>query len=285
MHTDDPRPDNQRKARADFEALIREHGEELPLDMALLLLASEDRGEVAVDDAIRKLDSLAQSLADVFPHDADDLSKLAALSDFLFVKENYRGNQEDYYDSRNSWLDDVLDRRKGIPITLSVLAMEVGRRLGFLLRGVGFPGHFLVTTQKPSGYFLDAFRGGQILRREDCRELLTQLSGGNVEMKALDLEPVSSKQLVARVLQNIKGNHLRQGDLSAAVAAVDRILLLFPSAYGLLRERGLMYLQLGAFTFAVHDLSTYLELAADPPDADAIRGALGRAERKAQMLV
>ena len=268
-----------------FEALVESFGESLPIDQALLLIAAEDRGGVSQQEALSKLDELASGLEESFPQDGDGLSKLVCLAEFLFVKENYGGNQEDYYDLRNSWLDDVIDRRKGIPITLSVLAMEVARRVGFNLRGVGFPGHFLVTTDEATGFYLDAFRGGQILRREDCRTLLAQLSGGNVEMKASDLEPVSSKQLVARVLQNIKGNHLRQGNLMAAIGAVDRILLLFPKAYGLLRERGLMFLQLGAFSYAVGDLEKYLSLAADPPDEEAIRSALERAQRQVRMLV
>ncbi len=280
-----PAADERLLARKMFADLVDSHGEDLPLDRALLLIAAEDRGNVSVQDTCRKLDLLSERLADSFPPDGDELSKLASLSEFLFVKENYGGNQEDYYDLRNSWLDDVLDRRKGIPITLSVLAMEVARRLGFELRGVGFPGHFLVTTKLRTGFYLDPFRGGQILLRNDCRELLAQLSGGNVEMKGTDLDPVSSKQLVARVLQNIKGIHLRQGDFTAAVNAVDRILMLFPKAYGLLRERGLMYLQLGAFTYAVEDLRSYLELASDPPDVEAIQGALERAEQKANMLL
>jgi regulator of sirC expression with transglutaminase-like and TPR domain len=273
------------RARTEFVRLCQDAGEDLRLDMALLLIAAEEVGTVDVGANLRRLDGLAERFAESFPAEARDVEQLAALSEFLFVKENYRGNQENYYDLRNSYLNDVLDRRMGIPITLSVLAMEVARRVGMSMVGIGFPGHFLVSTASDSGLYLDAFRGGQLLRREDCRTLLLDLSGGNVGMKSQDLAPVTHAQIVGRVLQNIKGNYLRQQNLEGAVSAVDRILVLFPDAHGLLRERGLIYLQLGAFSYAVEDLRAYLRLSNDPPDAEAISAALDRAEKKARLLL
>ena len=273
------------EATESLRELIQEYGDSLPLDVACLAISQAEQNRYTGRDTLRRIDALAAALDAGFPHQGSTISKFVAIGEFLFSKENYRGNNEDYYNLRNSFLDDVVDRRRGIPITLSVLAIEVARRVGFGLRGVGFPGHFLVTTAEPSNLYLDGFRGGQILGRDECGELLASLSGGALEMKASHLEPVNSRQIVARVLQNIKGIHLRQGQLEAAVETVNRLLMLFPKAAGLLRERGLIYFQLGAFRFAAKDLRDYLAQAQDPPDVEAIEAALARAERKSQMLV
>jgi regulator of sirC expression with transglutaminase-like and TPR domain len=276
---------SRERARAEFVRLCEAGEEGMRLDVALLLIASEETGTVDIGANLRFLDRLAERFAESFPSDAREVEQLAALAEFLFVKENYRGNQEAYYDLRNSFFNDVIDRRRGIPITLSVLAMEVARRVGMPMVGIGFPGHFLASTVAESGLYLDGFRDGQLLRREDCRELLRGLSGGNVEMKFSDLAPVTDAQIVGRVLQNIKGIYLRQQNLEGAVSAVDRILTVFPDAHGLLRERGLIYLQLGAFSYAVEDLGAYLRLASDPPDVETISAALERAEKKARLLL
>jgi len=272
------------EARQLFLELI--DGDPAPsLDQLLLAIAAEEAPPVDVAAAIGMLDELAEGYRSEFPADETELVQLAGLSEYLFQDQGFRGNSEEYYDQRNSLLHEVLVRRLGIPISLSVVTIEVGRRLGMELVGIGFPGHFLVAGTTTPDLYLDPFRGGQILRREDCRELLHTLSAGNVEMKSAHLEPVTPLQVVARVLQNIKGNHLRQGELEHAIRAVERILFLFPEAHGLLRERGLMYLQLGAFSYAAADLCLYLDLASDPPDAETITVALQTARRKASLLV
>lgn len=270
-------------ARAFFHTLLA--GEDAPrLDLLMLAIAGEEVPEVDVKAALEALDTLAAGLDACFPRNASPLVQLGVLSRYLFQTSGFRGDEANYYDPRHSVLPDVLTRRRGIPITLSVVTIEVARRVGMELEGVGFPGHFLVASPELPSMFLDPFRGGQILRREDCRELLAKLSGGNLTLKDSHVERVSTLQLAARVLQNIKGNHLRQSDLSGAVRAVDRILILFPEAHGLRRERGLLYLQMGAYAAAVCELAAYLDLAVDPPDVASIRPLLEDARRKEALL-
>ena len=268
-----------------FCDLAGRENDDLPLDEVALAIADEERPGARRGATLRRLDNLAEGLQKRLPSSEEPIELLESLAEFLFKKEGFAGNTDDYYDLRNSFLDDVVDRKRGIPISLSIVAIEVARRVGLALVGVGFPGHFLVTTKEESGIYLDAFRGGQLLQQEECRSLLETLSAGHLTMKASDLEPVTGRQVATRVLQNIKGIHLRQGRLDAAVETVNRILLLFPEATGIYRERGLMYLQLEAFRFARDDLRTYLERVQDPPDRDAIEHALQRAEKMANMLL
>lgn len=152
-----------------------------------------------------------------------------ALSHFLFEEQQFRGNADDYYDERNSYLNEVLDRRLGIPITLSLIYIEVARRAGVATHGVGLPGHFIVRLDaEREQVLLDPFHGGIILTGDDCSRLVEQSSGHAGPIDPSFLEPVSNREFVARILNNLKTIHMNAQDYPRALAVVERLTLLHP---------------------------------------------------------
>lgn len=248
-----------------------------PLDLgeAALRLALGEEPELELDAWRGELDRLGAELRARLEGDADPERGLRVLSGYLFGELALLGNERDYYDPRNSYLHQVLRRGLGIPISLAVVALEVGRRAGLELFGVGFPAHFLVGA--PSQRYLDCFHQGRLLSVDDCAELLRTLTGGALPFSEALLEPVSARSILARMLRNLKGSHLRRGDLDLALLDVERLLLLDAGPEER-RDRGLIQLARRAYPAAVADLEAYLE--GEPPDAPAIRPRLEEARRK-----
>ncbi len=174
-----------------------------PLDRALALVASVGRPSVDADALLARLDELAADLPG---------SDAAGLCAAVFRGLGFTGNRDDYYDPDNSLLDRVLDRRTGIPITLSVLAMELGRRRGVPLVGVGMPGHFLIRDAADPDLFLDAFDGGRVLDADGCRSLFARMHGGSTPFTDEYLAPSDPADIVVRVLNNLRAARLRRGD-------------------------------------------------------------------------
>lgn len=174
-----------------------------PLDRALALIAAAGRPGVDPADVLARIDALAVLVPDL---DAEQLCG------GIFRGLGFRGNRGDYYDPDNSRIDRVLDRRAGIPITLSVLAMEIGRRRGVPLVGVGMPGHFLLRDAGDDDVFLDAFDGGRVLDLDGCRRLFARLHGPTVPFDPAFLAPTGPADIVTRVLDNLRVAHLRAGD-------------------------------------------------------------------------
>jgi regulator of sirC expression with transglutaminase-like and TPR domain len=200
---------------------------------------------------------------------------IAALNYVLFQKCAFRGNRDDYFDAKNSFLNEVIDRRIGIPITLSVLYMEVARRVGLPLLGVGFPGHFLVKYQDDrEEIVIDPFNGGDIRTPDSLQQLLAGLYGKPVALSPQLLDPVTKRQILRRMLNNLKFIYLRQRDLVKVLAALDRMTIAEPNLAEDLRERGQVYLALEYFPQAKADFESYLRLAPDAPDAEKIRDQL-----------
>ena len=191
-----------------------------PLDRALALVAATGRPQVDPDDLVLALDQLAA----VCP--GGDVRGMCAA---LFGPEGFRGNRADYYDPANSLLDQVLARRTGIPITLSVLAMEVGRRVGAPLVGIGMPGHFLVREARDGSSFYDPFDGGRPLDPDGCRRAFHALHGSATPFDDRFLEPTPPVDIVVRVLNNLRAAHLRLGD-RAGLARVLRLQAVLPGA-------------------------------------------------------
>lgn len=191
--------------------------------------------------------------------------RLAQLSRLFFDLWGFHGNLKDYYDPRNSFLSDVLDRRTGIPITLSLVYIEVGRRAGLNLIGVGMPGHFLVGCADRSGLYVDAFSGGALLTREDCAARLHELQPG-VVFRPEFLDPVGPRQILTRMLSNLLDIYLRTERFPKALSALEMILCLQPGEPEWLRRRALVQYRLKNYSRAIADLERYLERA--PEDAD-----------------
>lgn len=212
----------------EFTALVSGADGAIPLDRAALLIALARYPELDVASQLRLLDGLARGAADVMGQDRDPLYACNALSQFLFDEAGFRGNDEDYYDPRNSYLNEVLDRRTGIPISLSLLYMEVGRRLGIPLAGIGMPGHFLVRHLEVEDLFIDPYYGGILLSQQEAAGRLQQVTGGGTLWRPEHLAPVDHRSFLARMLRNLKVIYLQRQDYDQALGVLDLLVALLP---------------------------------------------------------
>ncbi len=264
-------------ARSRFAALVLGAEAELPLAEAALLIAAEEYPQLLPEPYLRRLDLLAERVHDRLSDETAPLVLLQELSRVLFQEEGFRGNTEEYYDPRNSFLNDVLDRRVGIPITLSVVYLEVGWRLGLPLEGVNFPGHFLVRYQGEALRILvDPFQGGELRFEGDAQALLDRVYGGSVNLVPEYLRPAARKDILVRILANLKGIYLNGHDDVRALAAVERLQLLRPGEPEELRERGMILARLGRPAEARAELERYLERAPGAPDRRRVELLLER---------
>jgi regulator of sirC expression with transglutaminase-like and TPR domain len=248
--------------------MVRRRDDEIDLAEASLLYAREEYPRLVLRNYLARLDELAAAVTRRLPEGAGPRRTLDALNDYLFQVEGFRGNEESYYDPRNSYLNEVLDRRLGIPITLSVVYLEVGRRLGLPLDGVGFPGHFLIRyAADGEAIFLDPYHGGAILNPDVFAESALQHS--------YYLAAVTKRQILTRMLTNLKAVYLKDEDFDRASRIVELLLLVNPGALEEIRDRGLIRFRLGQRLAALIDLETYLRFAAEAEDAATIRREAG----------
>jgi regulator of sirC expression with transglutaminase-like and TPR domain len=197
--------------------------------------------------------------------DNSTLTLIRGVNDYMFEQQHFAGNRDRYEDPRNSCLNEVLDRRTGIPITLSVVYMEVARRAGLQIDGVNFPGHFLVRCPEVSGrnsngLIIDPFHGGALLSEYDCRLLLQHVDGDVAFNKSL-LAPATRLQIIVRMLLNLKRLYVHMRSFPQARDVTELLLAMTPSALSELRDRGLLAYHLNDVTGALRDLQTYLKLA------------------------
>lgn len=255
------------KARESFLELAALDEENFPLDRAALVLAMEEYPEIDILTYLRKLDTLAARAEVLIGIDRSPVNVIESMNAVLFVQEGLRGNAEDYYDPRNSYLNEVLDRRMGIPISLSVIYLEIARRINFPIRGVGFPGHFLVKHSAGGrNIVIDPFNLGRILTNNECQELLDKVYNGAVQMNSTLLLPMEKKAIITRMLYNLKGIYTQKEHHQKAISVIDKILMLNPAAPSELRDRGLLYMQTSFFAKALADLEYYLSSATAPDD-------------------
>jgi regulator of sirC expression with transglutaminase-like and TPR domain len=245
--------------------------EQFSLAEASLLIAQDAYPDLDVAASIKRIDAIADTIRARLAADAFAEQKVVALNHYLFGELGYAGDVETYYDPRNSYLNEVLERRVGIPISLSILYIEVGRRLGLALQGVSFPGHFLVKLKVKRGQLvLDPFLGGEPQGEDDLRERLAKvLPRGKAEIGDIDpyVEAATSRQIIARVLRNLKGIYMQSGEHDRALAVMNRMLLVVPESADELRDRGLLYARLECFRPALADLQSYLRRKPDAVDA------------------
>ena len=252
----------------------------IDLARACLMIAQDAYPRLDVDAYIGQIEGMALRLRARLPAAGGAEGAVVALNDFLFDRLGYWGNADDYYDPRNSYLNEVIDRKTGIPITLSILYMELGRRIGLPLEGVSFPGHFLVRLRLRGGILvLDPFAGGAPQSEAELRERLQRVippgATDNVPVAELPLEqflqPASKRDILARVLRNLKGIYRETGRHERVLEVLNRILLVTPEASGELRDRGYAYQRLECWRPALQDLTAYLEREPDAPDSDDVR--------------
>lgn len=249
-----------------FQQAIAAH----PIDLAraALYLAEVEYPEIDIDIQIQRLDRMAATIADRLPTSRYPMKVITTINDYLFTDLGYSGNQTDYYDPRNSYLNDLLDRRTGIPITLCVLYLEIAKRLDFPMVGIGMPGHFIIRPAiDDMDLYVDPFHQGEILFTADCQTRLSQVYGRPVELKPEMLAPVSTLQILYRMLTNLKMVYLRLEQFEQALAMVDRLLLLNPGNIHEIRDRGLILYELARWSESVIDLEAYLKES--PMDTDS----------------
>ncbi len=266
-------------ARQQFYREISQPDTQIDVARAALYIALEEYPGLDVDEYVNALDTMAADVGDRLPPEPYPLRVIQAINRYLFDDLGFSGNQENYYDPDNSYLNRVIERRTGIPITLSLVYLEVAKRIDFPMVGIGMPGHFLIRPDREDiEIFVDPFSGGDILFVQDCKDRINQLFGGTVEFRSEFLQAVSSRQFLVRMLSNLKAIHLNRGEMSHVLAAIDRMLLLFPNTPYEQRDRGLIYYQVGRWIEARQDLENYLDLMPDARDADLVRKLLTRIE-------
>jgi len=259
-----------------LKQLVNRPDEAINLAEAALLLAEEEYPHLDIGAYLRRLDDLSGNVRARLSPDAPPEKIIATMNQLLFEEERFAGNAKHYYDPRNSFLNEVLDRRLGIPISLSIVYMEVGRRLGLSFEGVSFPGHFLVKLELVhSKVVLDPYSGGIYLSEQELSNRLHQFHGNQLNVP-LDrfLARAGKKEILIRMLRNLKAVYLHTEDYTRALSAVDRILLIRPDLPEELRDRGLLYEHLECAQSALQDYRRYLELEPDAPDAGEIRSRM-----------
>ena len=259
--------------------------ERFSLAEACLLIAQDAYPGLDTDHYLAEIERMAARLRGRLSPQADAEEKVIALNQFLFEDMGFAGDADDYYDPRNSYLNEVIDRRRGIPITLSILYMEIGRKIGLPFEGISFPGHFLVRLRlRGSPLVLDPFSGGEPLSEDDLRKLLRRViagsgraalrSAGEVAAELpLDqfLEAAGHRQVLARVLRNLKNIYGEKEDSQQLLKVINRMLVVSPDSAAELRDRGLLYQKLEAFRAALRDLNAYLEREPEAPDVEEMR--------------
>ncbi|MDS3862344.1 transglutaminase-like domain-containing protein [Thermosynechococcaceae cyanobacterium BACA0444] len=243
--------------RRDFFRTL--HESPLNLARAALYIAKEEYPELLVEDYIQHLEFLGQSVKKRLPTERYPLRIIGTINDYLYGELGFSGNTADYYNPENSFLNRVLERRTGIPITLALVYLEVARRVDFPMVGVGFPGHFLIRPDLPDvEIHIDVFHNGEILFAQDCQARLAEIFQQAVPLRPEFFQAVTPQQFLIRMLSNLKRIYLEQRDLERCLGAVERILLVSPQAPDELRDRGILSYHLGRWRAARADLLDYL---------------------------
>jgi regulator of sirC expression with transglutaminase-like and TPR domain len=249
-----------------------------PVERAALVLARDAYPQLDIDHYLRELDRLAVPLVRRIAMARTTLAQAGALGTYVYDELGFHGDEQTYYDPRNSYLNDVIDRKTGIPITLAVVLIALGTRAGLTVEGVGFPGHFLVRVGgETGGIHLDPFFHARVLQRDALERLLRRALGDSATLTREHLAPVGTRAIIARMLTNLKAIYESRREHARALLVCDRLVDLTSSAE-LRRDRGTHALALGAMDAAAADFEAYLRARPDAPDADAIRAAYERAK-------
>jgi regulator of sirC expression with transglutaminase-like and TPR domain len=271
-----------------WHRLVAAPPQNVSLAEGALLIAADEYAELDVDAYLKQLDEIASTLHRRLRSDITTSEALLAMNRYLFEELGFKGNSQDYYDPRNSFLNEVIDRRIGIPITLAVVYIEVGRRIGLPLHGVSFPTHFLVKcTLRDGAIVLDPYARGMSLGAKDLKERLQAM--------AKDLEPddkllktmlgaASPNEIFARMLRNLRAIWTSKGDRMRALNASSRILTLLPRAAEEYRERAQLYRELECFRAALADYRSYLRLKPEAADSENVSRHIAELEPLAARL-
>ena len=254
-----------------FDKLTKIPEDQIRLAEAALKIASDEYPKLRVANYLRTLDEWSNLLRDQcsgFPTNV----QVENLNDWLFGIMNFTGNEENYYDPKNSFLNDVIDRRTGIPITLSVIYLELAWALGIEAAGVGFPGHFLVRVMsegKP--LFVDTFHKGKILTTDGCMQFLQELTEGELEFQDSFLLGLNKREILSRMLRNLKRIYLEAHNFPKLIRILDKLVVMNPDSPDEIRDRGIIHYQMKGFRSAQEDFETFLSLSPESEDAEIIQ--------------
>jgi regulator of sirC expression with transglutaminase-like and TPR domain len=259
----------------DFAEIVGMPDELLDLGRATLVIAQGLDPCCDVDGSLDSLDELAANVREMLPPDPTAAESAEVLREYLFETLGFHGNTQDYFDPKNSFLHEVIARRKGIPIPLSIVAMEVARRADIPAFGIGFPGHFLLGIgRREACILMDAFHGGRRLNGKTLTDLLRGVAGPDARVLPEHLRPANKRSILTRLLLNLRGVYQRRAEPLNMLNVLDRLVELNPFPVGELRDRGRMYAQLGCDELAREDLTTYLARAPHAADAHETRELL-----------
>ena len=269
----------------DYFAPLGQSDADCPLLEAAASLAQDDYPDLDVQQVLGSVDQLLARLKRRFAADAPPLQKLRALNQFFYRDLNFAGNLNHYYDPENSYVNAILQTRRAIPITLAVVWLELAQGVGLAARGIGFPGHFMVKVNLPNGQVVIDPVDGQSLSREELSERLEPFrrrSGLVDEFEVplgLYLQVAPPRDIIARMLRNLKEIHTSQEDWSRLIAVQSRLIVLVPQTWSEYRDRGLAHAELGQLDMALADLDTYLVNAKTELDMAAIAGRVAELRR------
>jgi regulator of sirC expression with transglutaminase-like and TPR domain len=273
------------RSRRTFQELVTLPEGAVPLAESALLMACEEYPQLEIAPYLDRLDEIADYVRPKLRSDASPLDTIEALNDVLFGVVGFRGNTENYDDPRNSFFNDVLERRVGIPITLSAVYLEVARRISFPMSGVGMPGHFLVKyANRTEEFFLDPYNGGQVLSREDCARRFAEMYGDGPQFSERMLAISSPRQMLFRMLNNLKTIYIKAHAYEKGLAMVDMMLLADPDAMEQYRDRGIIEVQLRRFHDAVKDFERYVRGAPNSKDRPQVEEHLRDLRRIRAMM-
>lgn len=249
--------------------------ETIPLDEIALLVAKDRYPHIELDDYRAQVDAFAKQARMRITGVLGGQARAESLSHYLFDEEGFRGNTLDYYNPSNSYLNDVLDQRSGIPISLSILYLAVGRRLDFPVVGIGCPGHFLVQYRGDSkSFFIDPFSHGKLLSKEACKKHFEDRYGDSLPFRPEFLEPSNNREILLRLLANLKVAHMLKKEFDQVLRILNQTLLFAPEEVQELRERGLIYYHMECFQAAEKDLKDYLVRVPNASDKHIIEKCL-----------
>jgi regulator of sirC expression with transglutaminase-like and TPR domain len=269
----------------DFHSFAEQPDAELDLVTGAFLIAKDAYPALDIAAQRERFEALAAPLRGQGLERAPVLTQTAVLSRYLYEACGFRGNRADYYDPRNSFLNDVLDRRLGIPITLAIVYIELARSLGVRARGVGFPGHFLIRVEHEvagEAVIVDPFGSGAVLDKTDLERLLRPSSGAARTLQPSMLAPTPTRHILARMLMNLRGIYTTRGDYPRLLLVLDRLIDLIPDVANEVRDRGLLWAKLGAPGAAIDDLKRYLESLPNAGDVAEVRRLIARLENNSQ---
>ena len=253
--------------------------EQIDLAKAALYFAQAEYPDLEVENYLEIIDAIALEIEFQLPSERYPLKTIQTINDHLYNYLQFQGNKKNYYDPENSFLNRVIDRQIGIPISLSVVYLAIAKRLDFPMVGIGMPGHFLIRPEfEDVGIFVDAFNCGEILFEHDCQAKL-QTYQQPVELDPSWLEPVSNKQILVRMLNNLKFIYLHHRELDKALSIISSIVKILPENVTEIRDRGLLYYQINRWSEAIIDLEYFLKVSPYSDDAPMIEILLKKMNR------